>query len=163
MSMTGQGVMNYSNGDSYEGGLRDGQPGRPRRVPVCQRKPVRGRVPRRLSHWRGHVSSGQTAIGTRASFCTTRSTAPARTTPRTGIDLKAAWTNGTLTHGKAFFGNANVSYEGTFKNNVIDGNGKMMFPNGNYYEGEFKGNNKSFLYIKKTCKRMVSHLVRWNT
>ena len=56
-------------------------------------------------------------------------------------------------HGKGtlYYPNNTLKYEGDFINGGFEGNGKHIFPNGNYYIGQFKGsmqNGKDILYYK---------------
>ena len=38
---------------------------------------------------------------------------------------------------KVYYKNGKIKYEGDFKNNVIDGNGKYIWENGSYYIGQW--------------------------
>ena len=39
--------------------------------------------------------------------------------------------------GKMYYKNKNIKYEGEYVNNKMEGNGKYIFENDNYYEGQF--------------------------
>ena len=53
--------------------------------------------------------------------------------------------------GKFYYPNNTLKYEGDFVDGGFEGNGKHIFPNGNYYIGQYKGsmqNGKGILYYK---------------
>ena len=53
--------------------------------------------------------------------------------------------------GKLYYPNNTLKYEGDFVNGGFEGNGKHIFPNGNYYIGQFRHsmqNGKGILYYK---------------
>ena len=53
--------------------------------------------------------------------------------------------------GKLYYPNNTLKYEGDFVNGGFEGNGKHIFPNGNYYIGQYKDsmqNGKGILYYK---------------
>ena len=39
--------------------------------------------------------------------------------------------------GKMYYKNNTIKYEGEYVNNKMEGNGKYIFENDNYYEGQF--------------------------
>ena len=123
--------IDFSNGTNYVGEIKDNE--------------LQGKGTYKFPS--GSTYTGDIKFGLRNGFGTYTSS--------DGIIYEGEWINGRK-EGKGKIIKGDITFEGTFKNGLIDGSGKLYWSNGNMYEGEFKDNvicgNGTFVWVDSNEK-----------
>ena len=133
----GLGVYKYHNGDSYEGEWLNNVKHGIGKFVYKEKGVYFGRFENNVKHGEGVFTYKRTGDNYSGNWKFDKKDGfGTYTYAETKLKISGIWTSGQLTQGRWIFPNG-VYYEGEFTKNKPNGNGKWHFPNGNVVNGKF--------------------------